>query len=74
MRKGGEQIIMKKGLIMLLALFIAGTISLTACQKKEPAAPAEAPATHEAAPPAQESAPAGEGAPAAPAEQPAGGK
>ena len=71
MKKGGEQIIMKKGLIMLLALFIAGTISLTACQKKEePAAPAEAPATQEQAP-AEEAAPAGEGAPA---EQPAGGQ
>ena len=70
MKKGGEQIIMKKGLIMLLALFIAGTISLTACQKKEePAAPAEAPM--EQAPPAGEAAPAGEGAPA---EQPAGGQ
>ncbi|MBI5039598.1 MAG: hypothetical protein HZC13_07595 [Nitrospirae bacterium] len=68
---------MKKGLIMLLALFIAGTISLTACQKKEePAAPAEAPATQEQAPkaPADEAAPTGENAPAAPAEQPAGGK
>lgn len=64
---------MKKGLIMLLALFIAGTISLTACQKKEePAAPAEAPATEEMAPPAEEAAPAGEAAPEAPAEQPAG--
>jgi len=56
---------------MLLALFIAGTISLTACQKKEePAAPAEAPATQEQAP-AEQAAPAGEGAPA---EQPAGGQ
>ncbi|MBI5096711.1 MAG: hypothetical protein HZB32_03545 [Nitrospirae bacterium] len=67
---------MKKGLIMFLALFIAGTISLTACQRKEPAAPAEAPATQEQAPkaPADEAAPTGENAPAAPAEQPAGGK
>lgn len=68
MKKGGEQIIMKKGLIMLLALFIAGTISLTACQKKEePAAPAEAPTEAPAEAPMEQ-------APEAPAEQPAGGE
>jgi len=51
---------------MFLALFIAGTISLTACQKKEePAAPAEAPATQEQAPPAAEPAPTEEAAPPA---------
>ena len=72
MKKGGEQIIMKKGLIMLLALFIAGTISLTACQKKEePAAQAEAPTEAPAEAPAE--APM-EQAPEAPAEQPAGGQ
>ena len=59
---------MKKGLIMLLALFIAGTISLTACQKKEePAAPAEAPTEAPAEAPMEQ-------APEAPAEQPAGGQ
>lgn len=51
---------MKKGLMMLLALVMAGTIAITACQKKEqPAPPPPAPETQ--APPAEQP----------PAEQPA---
>ncbi len=59
---------MKKGLIMLLTVAIAGMIGFTACQKKEQPAP----------PPPAEQAPAAEQPPAegqAPAEQaPAGGE
>ena len=65
---------MKKGLIMLLALIITGTISLSGCQKKEqPATPpaTEAPAPETKAPPADAPSPTGENAPS---EKPAGGK
>lgn len=52
---------MKKGLMMLLALIVAGTIGISACQKKEaPAPPPPAPETQ--APPAEQ--PPAEQAPA----------
>lgn len=60
---------MKKGLITLLALAMAGTLGFTACQKKEqpaPPPPAEAPAPAEQAPAEQAPAEGGE------AQQPAG--
>ncbi len=65
---------MKKGLIMLLTLIIAGTIGLTGCQKKEKPAtpPAGAPAPETQAPPVDEAPPTGEATP--PAEQPAEAK
>ena len=65
---------MKKGLIMLLALIMAGSIGLTGCQKKEQPAttpPAGAPAPESKAPPVGEPSPAGENAPP---EKPAEGK
>lgn len=59
---------MKKGLIMLLTLVMAGSIAIAGCQKKEePAPPPPAPA-EQPAPPAEGQAPPAEGqAPAAPA-------
>lgn len=65
---------MKKGLIMLLVIIIAGTIGLTGCQKKEQPAPSpqtEAPAPESKAPPADEPSTTGENAPI---EKPAEGK
>lgn len=64
---------MKKGLMMLLVLVMAGTIGITACQKKEEPAPPPAPETQ--APPAEQPPAEGEQPPAGgEAQPPAGAK